>query len=167
MANEFSFQEFEKNTSTKDIAPNELPKSKKKEINFQEMPKDTEDVLGNEKRAMINKYTKEEAIPMPMEGNMQNSYLNLVLSPNLRELEMMIRGLEYVKRFNPITGKEEILLRKIEGHPLNEYGINRIMSELKVYCSPEIKLGRKKLLEMVIAQKKKLGNISKRNTLIL
>jgi hypothetical protein len=56
----------------------------------------------------------------------------------------MIRGLEYVKQTNPQTGREEVILRKIEGHPLNEYGINQILTHIKIYASPEIKLGRKR-----------------------
>jgi hypothetical protein len=117
-------------------------KEKKKTINFQEIPEDAKQLLNTEE---YNKYTKEEQIGLPYDDNQQSSsYLSLVLSPNLRDLEMMIRGLEYVKRYNPISKKEEIILRRIKDHPLNEYGINKIMSELKVYCSAEIKLGRKK-----------------------
>jgi len=147
MANNFSFQEFEKPEKSKEIINPALSVEKgkdKKAINFQEMPKHTEEILSAEQKKLIDKYSKEEAIAMPYEAGVTSSYLTLVLSPNLRELELMIRGLEYVKRYNPIVGKEEIILRKIEGHPLNEYGINRIMSELKVYSSPEIKLGRKR-----------------------
>lgn len=77
-------------------------------------------------------------------GTSNNSYLSLVLSPNLKELELMIRGLEYVKYRNPLTGKDEYTLQKIPNHPLNEYGINQIITQLKIYTSPEIKLGRKR-----------------------
>jgi len=77
-------------------------------------------------------------------GQNPNSYLSLVLSPNLKELELMIRGLEYVQMFNQQTGKEEFVMRKIKEHPLNEYGINQIITQLKIYTSPEIKLGRKR-----------------------
>lgn len=118
--------------------------SRKRKINFQAMPEDTEDILNVNHKDTVEKYLKEEPISMPIDQSTATSYLSLVLSPNLRDLELMIRGLEYVKRFNPIIGKEEIILRKIPEHPLNEYGINTIMAELKVYCSPEIKLGRKK-----------------------
>lgn len=143
-SSDLSFDEFKANTSVNNIAPNPAEVDRKK-INFQEMPANTKDILDLEdKKRMVEKYTQEEAVPMPYDTNNSNSYLSLVLSPNLRELELMIRGLEYVKRVNPILGREEIILRKIQGHPLNEYGINRIMSELKVYCSPEIKLGRKR-----------------------
>ena len=156
MEDNFSFAQFETYKGDPAKEPKALPKEvinpalskeePKKQINFQELPKGSEDILNaKEKKDIIDKYTKEESIPMPYDsGGNFSSYLTLVLSPNLRELEMMIRGLEYVKRFNPITAREEIILRKIEGHPLNDYGVNRIMSELKVYCSPEIKLGRKK-----------------------
>ena len=88
-------------------------------------------------------YSNEMAIPYDTPSYNSNSYLALVLSPNLRELELMIRGLEYVKKVNPVTRKEEYILRKIQNHPLNEYGINQIITQLKIYTSPEIKLGRK------------------------
>lgn len=132
---EFSFLKTEK--------PKE--ETKKREINFQEMPKETEQLLNvKAQQDIINKFTQPVPVAIPFEGNTQNSYLSLVLSPNLRELELMIRGLEYVKQYNPLTGKDEVVLRKIENHPLNEYGINQIMQELKVFSSPEIKLGRKR-----------------------
>ena len=140
----FSFQEYDSKKIP--VTGKEDGKESKKKINFQEMPKDSEKILSQEKeqKDLIDKYMKEEVVPMPSESNINNSYLSLVLSPNLRELELMIRGLEYVKRYNPVTNKEEIILRKIQDHPLNEYGVNRIMAELRVYCSPEIKLGRKR-----------------------
>jgi hypothetical protein len=149
MADNFSFNEFEKKlddvkVSNPAVSPEE-PKAKRL-INFQDMPKEAESILKeDDKKKLIDRYMQEEPIPVPFESASSNSYLSLVLAPNLRELELMIRGLEYVKRFNPVTAREEIILRKIPGHPLNEYGINRIMSELKVFCSPEIKLGRKKV----------------------
>jgi len=129
---EFGFDEFSKK---------EEPKKEKKTINFQELPTDTEAILSKEQ---VEHYSQEESIGIPYEDAQSQSHLSLILSPNLRDLELMIRGLEYVKRYNPLTKKEEIILRKIKDHPLNEYGINRIISELKVYCSPEIKLGRKR-----------------------
>jgi hypothetical protein len=123
----------------------EPPKPSKKEINFAEVPKGTDELLSKKKQeAVFDKFTKDEPIAVPIDSNAYTSYLSLVLSPNLRELELMIRGLEYVKRFNPFTQRDEIVLRRVEGHPLNDYGINSIMQELKVYSSPEIKLGRKK-----------------------
>lgn len=141
MPDEFSFQE-----TFQEKPKEEVPRTNKREINFQELPKGTEQLLDvqAQNQILIDKFTKDEPVAIPYEGNLSNSYLGLVLSPNLRELELMIRGLEYVKRFNPILGKEEVILRKIEGHPLNEYGINQIMQELKVFSSPEIKLGRKR-----------------------
>lgn len=128
------------------IAPNKETKEKRK-INFEEMPSNADELLNVETRKeFIDKFTKEEPVAIPvMEGGNTSSYLSLVLSPNLRDLELMIRGLEYVKRYNPLQGKEEVILRKIVGHPLNEYGINKIMQELKVFSSPEIKLGRKRM----------------------
>jgi len=93
-----------------------------------------------------NKRNNDDGLSVPYDSNgNNNSYLSLVLSPNLRELELMIRGLEYVKKVNQRTGKEEYTLRKIPNHPLNEYGINQIITQLKIYTSPEIKLGRKRL----------------------
>lgn len=124
----------------------EVPRTTKKDINFQDLPSGTNEILNPKvQQAMIDKFTKDEPVAIPFEQSINSSsYLNLVLSPNLRELELMIRGLEYVKRFNPLIGREEIILRKIEGHPLNDYGINQIMQQLKVFSSPEIKLGRKR-----------------------
>lgn len=141
---DFSFSEFEKPQQTTQVVEPEKPSKKK--INFQEIPSDAKEVLDQNKQQQqfVDKYMKEEAIPMPTEQSNTTSYLSLVLSPNLRDLELMIRGLEYVKRYNPLSKQDEIILRKIPDHPLNEYGVNRIMAELKVYCSPEIKLGRKK-----------------------
>jgi len=140
----FNFSEFESKQEVKPEIKSAIQIEKKeikKTINFQELPKDSAIILSTED---TQKYLGEEQIGVPYEEQAPTaSYLSLVLSPNLRDLEMMIRGLEYVKRYNPVLKKEEIILRKIKGHPLNEYGINKIMSELKVYCSPEIKLGRK------------------------
>lgn len=121
------------------------PTKTKADIPFEEMPKETSEFLNQEQQQkIIDKFTKEEPVPIPLENGMNTSYLNLVLSPNFRELELMIRGLEYAKRTNVLTGKDEIILRKIEGHPLNEYGVNTILQQLKVFSSPEIKLGRKR-----------------------
>lgn len=119
-------------------------KTDKKSINFQELPKGSDELLKAENIKQEN-FHDETAVGLPFNDNQNsNSYLSLVLSPNFVDLEMMIRGLEYVKRWNPNTKKDEIILRRIKDHPLNDYGINKILSELKVYCSPEIKLGRKK-----------------------
>jgi len=92
----------------------------------------------------VNQDTNQPLTLPVLEGNNHSSYLSLVLTPDLRDLELMIRGLEYVKIVNPKTGKEEVVLRKIKGHPLNEYGINQILTYIKLYVSPEIKLGRKR-----------------------
>ena len=109
------------------------------------MPAGTEELLSNNQKDLIDRYIREQPVAIPMENGGFNSYLSLVLSPNLKELELMIRGLEYVRRFNPVLGKEEIILRKIENHPLNEYGVNKIMEFLKIYSSSELKLGRKRV----------------------
>lgn len=123
---EFGFETHKKEVPKQDIRP---------------MLKDPSGRLTNEE---YDHYTKDEQVGIPYDENQNTgSYLSLVLSPNLRDLELMIRGLEYVKRFNRFTNKDEIILRKIPNHPLNEYGVNKIISELKIYCSPEIKLGRK------------------------
>jgi len=124
--------------------PLEKPKDSKREINFQEISIEAKNILNQTPTTLSKEFTREEPIAVPYETNSHNSYLNLVLSPNLRDLELMIRGLEYVKRYNEKTLRDEVVLRKIEGHPLNEYGINQIMQELKVFSSPEIKLGRKR-----------------------
>jgi len=88
---------------------------------------------------------QQQGLSLPYDNNSYgNSYLALVLSPNLKELELMIRGLEYVQMYNNKTQKDEFILRKIKQHPLNEYGINQIITQLKIYTSPEIKLGRKR-----------------------
>lgn len=126
---------FKDDTEKKEV------KKEEKASSFQSIPQEAKDALTPEE---MKEYTKEEPIGIPYEENSNiNSYLTLVLSPNLRDLELMIRGLEYVKRYNRVLKKEEIILRKVKDHPLNEYGINKILSELKIYCSPEIKLGRK------------------------
>jgi hypothetical protein len=164
MTEEFSFEKYNSNALKKDEPGAELIKNitpgnpalsvekDKKKINFLDIPNDKKTAEEEQRqRDMIEKYTREEPVTIPFEGVSSNSYLSLVLSPNLRELELMIRGLEYVKRFNPITQREEIILRKIEGHPLNEKGINEIMSTLKVYSSAEIKLGRKRLRDYYLS----------------
>ena len=120
-------------------------KEVKKTINFQELPSNAQSILNKEQKEeeLNEKYMKEESVGIPYDDNQQQTHLGLILNANLRDLELMIRGLEYRKRYNPLTKKEEIILRKIEGHPLNEYGINKIMNELRVYSNAEIKLGRK------------------------
>lgn len=125
------------------VQPLEEKKSKK-DINFQDMPIGTDQILSNETQNKIfEKFTKEEPIAIPLDQNYNTSHLALILSPNFRELELMIRGLEYCKRTNPITGKDEVILRKIENHPLNEYGINKILELIKIWSSSELKLGRR------------------------
>jgi len=142
--------ELIKNTTVTNPALSKEPV--KKQINFIPLPESKKTEAEEQRqRDIIEKYSKEEPVTVPFEGAISNSYLSLVLSPNLRELELMIRGLEYVKRFNPLTAREEIILRKIEGHPLNEKGINEIMSTLKVYSSAEIKLGRKRLRDYYLS----------------
>jgi len=165
MPEDFSFDKY----NSQDLIPEDLPQEEliknttnenpalteetnKKKINFLKIPE--EDLAEQEKeeqKAMLEKYTKEEPVSIPFEGDNSNSYLSLVLAPNLRELELMIRGLEYVKRFNPVTNRDEVILRKIKDHPLNEKGINEIMSQLKVYSSAEIKLGRKRLRDYYLS----------------
>lgn len=143
---DFGFSEF--NEVKQEIKPEPInlalekkeEKEGKKKINFQELPKDTDQILNN--KQLQEKYGEGEQI-MPYEDNVNQSHLSTILSPNFRDLELSIRGLEYVKRWNPLTQKEEVILRKIKNHYLNDYGVNRIMSELRIYCSPEIKLGRK------------------------
>lgn len=115
-----------------------------RELVFNEVSKEALEYLNKKQSETLAPYLEEQPLAIPVEQNQNTSYLAFVLSPNLRDLEMMIRGLEYVKRYNPITQKEEIVLRKIEGHPLNEYGVNQILQQIKVFCSPEIKLGRKR-----------------------
>lgn len=122
----------------------------KKQINFQDMPSGTDEILNKQiNQEFTNRQNQQMPVAIPMESNSGNSYLNLVLSPNFRDLELMIRGLEYVSQYNPNTGKQEVILRKIEGHPLNEYGINKILEFIKVWSSPEIKLGRKRLKDSI------------------
>lgn len=156
MEEEFNFNKYNVNALERERIEAELIKNTKvanpalstesngRKINFLELPEDTPSIGDMQQQELFDKYGREGPISLPYEANPTNSYLGLVLSPNLRELELMIRGLEYVKRFNPLLNRDEIILRKIDGHPLNEYGINQIMSYLKVYASPEIKLGRKR-----------------------
>lgn len=163
MTEEFSFDKYNTGDLKSDVVEENLIKNttqtnpvvlkpeEKKKINFMPLPTTPSKEETQEYKQMIDKYTKEEPVTLPFEGSNTSSYLSLVLSPNLRELELMIRGLEYVKRFNPLLGREEVILRKIEGHPLNEKGINEIMSTLKVYSSAEIKLGRKRLRDYYLS----------------
>jgi hypothetical protein len=183
MDDEFSFDKFNLPKQTETVL-NELPeelkqnvetpnpalekeKDPKKKINFIDIDKEIESILGNNnplpqqyqntpnynsqfppqhvsQQNPFSQRSMTESLALPFDTGTPNSYLSLVLSPNLRELELMIRGLEYVKMRDPATGREEVILRKIEGHPLNEYGINQILTHIKIYASPEIKLGRKK-----------------------
>lgn len=71
-----------------------------------------------------------------------NNYLSLLLKPDLRDLELYIRGIEFVKKTNHKTGHSKIEMKKIKDHFLNEYGINRILSELKLHTSSDIILAR-------------------------
>jgi|LSQX01.1.fsa_nt_gb hypothetical protein len=125
-------------------SPDDIKKHIKKdfiEIDFPFEEKHMSDQISLQEHELGN--SQEIAIPYDPNPVQGNTYLSLVLSPNLKELELMIRGLEYVRSRNPVTGREEYLLRKIQGHPLNEYGINQIITQLKIYTSTEIKLGRK------------------------
>lgn len=163
---QFDFQQYDNTSSPVPAVQQELVKNvtpinpalskerKKKKINFLPIPGQKEEIKQKTEfqKDMIEKFSKEEPVTIPFENNNStSSYLSLVLSPNLRELELMIRGLEYVKRFNPLLQKEEIILRKIKGHPLNEKGVNEIMSQLKVYSSAEIKLGRKRIRDYYLS----------------
>lgn len=141
---QFSFQEIFK-PKQESLQVSSAPK--KKDINFQEMPSGTAEALNTQavNQALIDRFTKDEPVAVPIDASQNASHLALILSPNFRELELMIRGLEYRKRYNPVMNKEEIILAQIKDHPLNEYGINKILEFLKTYSSPEIKLGRKRL----------------------
>lgn len=164
MTEDFSFDKY----NSQDLAPEDSPQEaliknttndnpalseekNKKKINFLDLPEDDLEKNKKEEKAMFDKYTQEEPVSIPFDGDNSNSYLSLVLSPNLRELELMIRGLEHVKRFNPLTNRDEVILRKINDHPLNERGINEIMNNLKIYSSAEIKLGRKRLRDYYLS----------------
>ena len=142
---DFNFNEYGVKQEAKPEIKAEVKKEKeiKHTINFQELPKDSDNILMQNTNINTDTSNKEESVGVPYEDAQAQTHLSLILSPNLRDLEMMIRGLEYVRRYNQHTNREEVVLRRIHNHPLNETGINRIMSELKVYCSPEIKLGRK------------------------
>ena len=134
--------ELLKNIDTSNVAPNYAYADNKKP-NFLKIPEGIETIMTNNQSFIPNNSnSSEQTLSVPYNDNNQNSYLSLVLSPNLRELELMIRGLEYVK-ITDALGREKIILKRIEGHPLNEYGINQILTHLKIYSSPEIKLGRK------------------------
>lgn len=131
-----------------EIAILESPKEEvknKKDINFQEMPEGTNELLNkNIQQQVVDHFTQQTPIAIPIDNSQNTSHLSLILSPNLKDLELMIRGLEYVRQYNPLNNKEEVVLRKIEGHPLNEYGISKILEFLRTYSSPEIKMGRKR-----------------------
>ena len=96
---EFGFNEFQKPSGalpqpSPEVKLEEKKDPSKKTINFQELPKDSHDILSAKE---MEEYSKEEQIGLPYDDNQQHSsYLSLVLSPNLRDLELMIRGLEYV-----------------------------------------------------------------------
>lgn len=164
MNDDFSFDSY--NTENlKEVRNEELlkeniqvgnPALKKEKVKPDEFFDVDEDKIFGENIDDLNKIDKENVdedgdenqspLSLPFDNNPGlNSYLTLVLSPNLKELELMIRGLEYVQQYNKRIGKNEFILRKIKDHPLNEYGINQIITQLKIYTSPEIKLGRKKL----------------------
>jgi hypothetical protein len=151
---EFSFDKFNtedlkqkqeveliKNTTTANPSSS---KEDPKKINFLDIDESVLDNNQYQQNYSQPPAPQQQPISLPYDMSNSNSYLSLVLSPNLKELELMIRGLEYVKMYNPNTNREEIVLRKIAGHPLNEYGINQILTHIKIYASPEIKLGRKK-----------------------
>jgi hypothetical protein len=133
--------ELIKNIKIKNPAMTNENNRGKKKINFLELE---DDLIPEENKNECGRYLEEQNISVPYDPQeFSQSHLSLILSPNFRELELLIRGLEYVKRYNPITKKEEIILRQKKDHYLNEYGINEILTQLKIYTSPEIKLGRK------------------------
>lgn len=147
---EFSFEDYDTEKLKEKQNPELLKKNVKTENPgyYDDVEKPREFMnLEDSKQLFKQKQHREmddETLSLPYDSSLQgNSYLSLVLSPNLRELELMIRGLEYVQKWNELTGKYEYRLRKIPNHPLNEYGINQIITQLKIYTSPEIKLGRK------------------------
>lgn len=84
----------------------------------------------------------EDEIVIPAERERDSSYLGLILNPNLRDLELYIRGLEYVKSYDPRRKKEVIRVRRVKSHFLNERGINAILQELKVHTSSDMTLQR-------------------------
>lgn len=87
-------------------------------------------------------YEDSEEIVIPSESRNDSSYLSLILNPNLRELELYIRGLEYVKQFDAKQRKEVVKMRKIQDHFLNNKGINAIIQELKIHTSSDMTLQR-------------------------
>ena len=151
---DYGFQDFEKketkqkeeyiiNKNNKvELAPtiigNEKVKEEKKKINFQELPKDTDSILSNQQS---ERFEGEQIVYY--DNNLNQTHLSMILSPNLTELEMMIRGLETVKRWNPKMQKEEVFMRKIKDHPLNDYGVHKILELIRVFISAEMKLGRR------------------------
>lgn len=162
MSDEFSFDEYNVE-SLKEVKQEELLKENiqvgNPALNKEKVKPDEfydineEDVFNENQQNEVNeseegeeKETHKPSLSLPFDSdNNTNSYLTLVLSPNLKELELMIRGLEYVQQYNEKNQKTEFILKKIKDHPLNEYGINQIITQLKIYTSPEIKLGRKKI----------------------
>lgn len=79
-----------------------------------------------------------------------NSYFNLILDSDYKDMELDIRGLRYVSYRDNKTGKKVIELERRKNHYLSEEGAEDLLMELKGHLSSDIKLGLLKEQEFLM-----------------
>ena len=92
------------------------------------------------KNIVVNK-SNVRSVPFSSKKDKDSSYFHMILGSDFEDIEMEIRGLRYYKDIDDDTGKEVLVMRKIEDHYLSEQGAEDLLSELKGHTNPDIKLG--------------------------
>lgn len=87
------------------------------------------------------KYEDCEKKPYHETTEKSNSYFNLILDSDYKDMELDIKGLRYVTYQDKISGKKIIELERRENHYLSEEGAEDLLMELKGHLSSDIKLG--------------------------
>jgi hypothetical protein len=84
----------------------------------------------------------KKSVPFMAKRDKDSNYFHMILGSDFEDLEMEIRGLRYYKDIDERTGKETLIMRRIDNHYLSEVGADDLILELKAHLSSDIKLGR-------------------------
>ena len=125
----------------------------------EELEKEREAIKGknpfkNIKKKNVEQFSQKriEKTPYYDSSEKSNSYFNLILDSDYKDMELDIRGLRYISYTNPKTGKQIVELERRENHYLSEDGAEDLLMELKGHLSSDIKLGNLKEKEFLMTQ---------------
>lgn len=97
----------------------------------------------SKKKDNKKEYSNEAYVKKPYHETAEksNSYFNLILDSDYKNMELDIKGLRYVTYTDRTSGKKIVELERRENHYLSEEGAEDLLMELKGHLSSDIKLG--------------------------